>query len=56
MGLFRRFQKPPLHFAEVKALTSQQKWEDGMLMNKLVIAQLEVRFKYDTEFLRARPV
>eukprot|EP00435_Cladocopium_sp_Y103_P015241 s2361_g3.t1 len=55
--LFRRFEQTPLHYSAVKALTSQDKWQDDMLVNKLVVDQQgEVRFKHDIDFVHARLV
>ena len=54
--VFQRFESEPLHYSQVKALTSRDKWQEAMIVNKLVIGPqgTDVRFKYDLEFVKAR--
>ena len=54
--LFERFAGEPLHYSQVKALTSGDRWQDVMLVNKLTVGPqgTDIRFKHDLDFVRAR--
>eukprot|EP00931_Biecheleriopsis_adriatica_P059471 TRINITY_DN3558_c0_g2_i1.p1 TRINITY_DN3558_c0_g2~~TRINITY_DN3558_c0_g2_i1.p1 ORF type:complete len:4446 (+),score=1220.06 TRINITY_DN3558_c0_g2_i1:273-13340(+) len=54
--LFERFANTPLHYEEVKALTSQDTWQDDILVNKLIVGPqgTDIRFKHDLDAVSAR--